>query len=64
MTVARAVGTFGEVVAAADVGRTATDRVALVGEQGLGDAPPVVHVADHRALMQHDVVEELLAELE
>ncbi len=60
----RAVGAFGEVVAATDVGRAAADRVALVREQRLRDTPPVVHVADDRVVTQDDVVEELLAELE
>ena len=62
--VERAVGTLGEVVAPAHVGRPAADRVALVREQRERDGPAVVHLADDRVGREPDVVEELLAELE
>ncbi len=62
--VAGAVGPLGEVVAPADVGRTAADGVAFVGEERLGDRPAVIDVADDGIDREPDVVEELLAELE
>ena len=62
--VERAVGTLGEVVAPAHVGRPAADRVAFVREQRQRDGPAVVHLADDGVGREPHVVEELLAELE
>ena len=49
--------------AAAEVGRAAADRVALVDEQAGGHRPAVVDLADDVGGRDRHVVEELLAEL-